>query len=70
MVSAMTTFALRFLPLLLVCVGIVASFVLGANDVSNATGVFILTHLFSLTLAGLIGGLAMAVGALTWGVVS
>lgn len=65
--SALTMFALRFLPLLLVCVGIAASFVLGANDVSNATGVFILTHLFSLTLAGLIGGLAMAVGALTWG---
>jgi len=65
--SRLTVFALRFLPLLLVCVGIAASFVLGANDVSNATGVFILTHLFSLTLAGLIGGVAMAVGALTWG---
>ncbi len=62
-----TLVALRFLPLLLVCVGIGASFVLGANDVSNATGVFILTHLFSFTLAGLIGGIAMAVGALTWG---
>ncbi len=65
--SQLTVFALRFLPLLLVCVGIAASFVLGANDVSNATGVFILTHLFSLTLAGLIGGAAMALGALTWG---
>lgn len=65
--SQLTVFALRFLPLLLVCVGIAASFVLGANDVSNATGVFILTHLFSLTLAGLIGGVAMAVGSLTWG---
>jgi PiT family inorganic phosphate transporter len=65
--SRLTVFALRSLPLLLVCVGIVASFVLGANDVSNATGVFILTHLFSLTLAGLIGGLAMAIGTLTWG---
>jgi PiT family inorganic phosphate transporter len=66
-VSALTVVALRVLPLLLVCVGIAASFVLGANDVSNATGVFILTHLFSLTLAGLIGGLAMAIGTLTWG---
>jgi inorganic phosphate transporter, PiT family len=65
--SRLTIFALRLLPLLLVCVGIAASFVLGANDVSNATGVFILTHLFSLTLAGLIGGVAMAVGTLTWG---
>lgn len=66
-ISALTVAALRVLPLLLVCVGIVASFALGANDVSNATGVFILSHLFSLTLAGLIGGLAMAIGALTWG---
>jgi inorganic phosphate transporter, PiT family len=65
--SHLTVFALRFLPLLLVCVGMAASFVLGANDVSNATGVFILTHLFSLTVAGLIGGVAMAVGTLTWG---
>lgn len=58
---------LRLLPALLVGVGIFASFVLGANDVANATGAFILTHLFSTTIAGLIGGLAMAVGALTWG---
>ena len=64
---ALTALALRVLPLLLVCVGIAASFVLGANDVSNATGVFLLTHLFSFTLAGLIGGVAMAIGALTWG---
>lgn len=66
-VSRLAVFVLHFLPLLLVCVGLAASLVLGANDVSNATGVFILTHLFSLTVAGLIGGLAMAVGALTWG---
>lgn len=62
-----TVLMLRVLPLLLVCVGVAASFVLGANDVSNATGVFILTHLYSLMLAGFIGGVAMAVGALTWG---
>jgi PiT family inorganic phosphate transporter len=66
-ISPLTVAALRFLPMLLVCVGIAASFVLGANDVSNATGVFILTHLFSLTVAGLIGGVAMAIGTLTWG---
>ncbi|HUY75529.1 MAG TPA: inorganic phosphate transporter [Ktedonobacterales bacterium] len=66
--TAQTTLtALRILPALLVAVGVFASFVLGANDVSNATGAFILTHLFSLTIAGLIGGGAMAVGALTWG---
>ncbi len=58
---------LRALPALLVAVGVFASFVLGANDVSNATGAFILTHLFSLMVAGLLGGVAMAVGTLTWG---
>ena len=65
--ARLTLAALRWLPALLVAVGIFASFTLGANDVSNATGAFILTHLFSLTIAGLIGGVAMAVGALTWG---
>ena len=65
--ARLTLAALRWLPALLVAVGIFASFTLGANDVSNATGAFILTHLFSLTVAGLIGGVAMAVGALTWG---
>jgi inorganic phosphate transporter, PiT family len=65
--AAVTLAALRWLPALLVLVGMFASFVLGANDVSNATGAFILTHLFPLTIAGLIGGVAMAVGTLTWG---
>lgn len=64
---SLTLAAIRLLPGLLVLVGIAASFVLGANDVSNATGAFIMTNLFSLTIAGLIGGVAMAVGALTWG---
>lgn len=59
--------ALHLTPTLLVVVGVFASFTLGANDVSNATGAFILTHLFPLMVAGLIGGVAMAVGALTWG---
>ncbi|HEX6819139.1 MAG TPA: anion permease [Ktedonobacterales bacterium] len=65
--GAATRGALRLLPLLLVLVGMFASFVLGANDVSNATGAFILTHQFPLEVAGLIGGIAMAVGSLTWG---
>ena len=65
--TRLTLVCLRLLPTLLVLVGMAASFVLGANDVSNATGAFILTHLFSLTVAGLIGGVAMAVGTLTWG---
>ena len=62
-----TLIALRLLPALLVAVGVFASFVLGANDVANATGALILANLFPLTIAGLIGGLAMAVGTLTWG---
>ncbi|MGH2504456.1 MAG: inorganic phosphate transporter, partial [Ktedonobacterales bacterium] len=59
--------ALRWTPRLLVLVGACASFTLGANDVANATGALILAHQFSLEVAGLIGGVAMAVGALTWG---
>ena len=56
-----------FLPVLLVLVGVGASFVLGANDVSNAIGVWSSINLTSLLIAGLLGGIAMAVGALTWG---
>ncbi len=63
----MTLFLLRWLPALLLAVGVGASFVMGANDVSNATGALIMTDLFSLRVAGLLGGIAIAVGALTWG---
>lgn len=63
----MTLFLLRLLPVLLLAVGVGAAFVMGANDVSNATGALIMTNLFSLRVAGLLGGLAIAVGALTWG---
>ena len=55
------------LPRVLVLVGMVAAFVLGANDVSNAVGVWSAIHLSTQFIAGLAGGLAMAVGALTWG---
>ncbi|MGI8913755.1 MAG: inorganic phosphate transporter [Chloroflexota bacterium] len=55
------------LPRLLVLVGLGAAFVLGANDVSNAVGVWSSIHLGTLFIAGLAGGVAMAVGALTWG---
>jgi PiT family inorganic phosphate transporter len=58
---------LRLLPLLLVAVGVLASFTMGANDVANATGALVLVHLFSTHAAGAIGGAAMFVGALTWG---
>jgi inorganic phosphate transporter, PiT family len=56
-----------FLPRLLVLVGVAAAFVLGANDVSNAVGVWASVHLTSLLVAGLLGGIAMGAGALTWG---
>ncbi|HEX7084446.1 MAG TPA: inorganic phosphate transporter [Gaiellaceae bacterium] len=59
--------ALRLLPLLLVAVGVAASFVMGANDVANATGGLVLAHLFSTRAAGAIGGAAMLAGALLWG---
>lgn len=65
--GSVTRAALRLLPVLLVLVGVFASFVLGANDVANATGAFILTHMFPVTAAGFIGGVAMAAGTLTWG---
>ena len=61
------TAALRIMPRVLVFVGLAASFALGANDVSNAVGVWSSIHLTGYLIAGLAGGLAMAVGALTWG---
>lgn len=54
-------------PWALVTVGIAASFVLGANDVANAVGVWDMVHVGNLMLAGFAGGAAMAIGALTWG---
>lgn len=52
---------------LLVLVGLAASFVLGANDVSNAVGIWTAVHLAGAMVVGLVGGLAMGIGALTWG---
>jgi inorganic phosphate transporter, PiT family len=51
----------------LVAVGAAASFAMGANDVSNATGSFIMTGLFGPMVAGLIGGVGLATGVLLWG---
>lgn len=51
----------------LVIVGGVASLAMGANDVSNATAVFLTTGFSGTLLAGAIGGLGLAVGVLTWG---
>ena len=57
----------RMLAAVLVVVGAAASFTMGANDVSNATGVFLMTHLFGVLTAGVIGGIGLAVGVVTWG---
>jgi inorganic phosphate transporter, PiT family len=51
----------------LVGVGAAASFVMGANDVSNATGGFIMTGLFGPVAAAALGGLGLALGVLFWG---
>lgn len=51
----------------LVTVGAAASFAMGANDVSNATGSFIMTGLFGPMTAALIGGIGLATGVLLWG---
>jgi PiT family inorganic phosphate transporter len=54
-------------PWALVAVGVAASFVLGANDVANAVGVWTMVHVGTPMLAGFAGGAAMAIGAVTWG---
>ena len=51
----------------LVVVGAVAAFAMGANDVSNASGALVGTGTFSPLAAGAIGGAGIAVGVLTWG---
>lgn len=51
----------------LVAVGAIASFAMGANDVSNATGALVGTHTLSPLPAGLVGGAGLALGVLTWG---
>jgi PiT family inorganic phosphate transporter len=51
----------------LVAVGALASFTMGSNDVANATGSLVATRTYSPLVAGLVGGVAIAVGVLTWG---
>jgi PiT family inorganic phosphate transporter len=51
----------------LVVVGGLASLTMGANDVSNATAVFLSVHFTGPLLAGVIGGVGLAAGVLTWG---
>jgi PiT family inorganic phosphate transporter len=51
----------------LVLVGAAASLTMGANDVSNATAVFVSTGFTGPFAAGVVGGLGLALGVLTWG---
>jgi PiT family inorganic phosphate transporter len=51
----------------LVAMGAVAAFAMGANDVSNASGALVGTGTFGPLAAGAVGGAAIAVGVLTWG---
>src|SRR3954468_13610966 len=52
---------------ILVAMGAIAAFAMGANDVSNASGALVGTGTFSPLEAGAVGGAAIAVGVLTWG---
>jgi PiT family inorganic phosphate transporter len=51
----------------LVAVGAAAAFAMGANDVSNASGALVGTHVFGPLAAGAVGGAGIALGVLTWG---
>lgn len=51
----------------LVLVGAGASFVMGGNDVANASGSLVATQVFSPLLAAVVGGGGLAVGVATWG---
>jgi phosphate/sulfate permease len=44
-----------------------AAYTLGANNTGNAVGVFFGLHLMTPIKAGFIGGIAIAIGAVTWG---
>lgn len=56
-----------WLGIALVAVGALASFTMGGNDVANATGALVATRTTSTLVAGLVGGVAIAAGVLTWG---
>jgi phosphate/sulfate permease len=56
--------ALRYLLLAASCY---AAYTLGANNTGNAVGVLYGTKLLTPMKAGFVGGIVMAVGALTWG---
>jgi PiT family inorganic phosphate transporter len=51
----------------LVVVGAAASFVMGSNDVANATGSLVAARVMSPWHSGLVGGAALGVGIIIWG---
>lgn len=51
----------------LVAVGAAASFAMGANDVANASGSFVMTGTLGLVAAAAVGGAGLGLGVLTWG---
>ena len=57
----------KFLGYALVLGCCYAAYTLGANNTGNAVGVFFGLKLMTPMKAGFIGGLVMAIGALTWG---
>lgn len=65
--STSATAARGWLATSLVLVGAAASFTMGSNDVANATGPLVGTHTLGPLAAGLVGGLGLAAGVLTWG---
>ena len=65
--QASATTAGVWLAASLTAVGALASFAMGSNDVANATGSLVGTHTLGPLAAGLVGGLGLAAGVLTWG---
>jgi len=61
------TRAEKSLRWLLLAASCYAAYTLGANNTGNAVGVFYGLHKMSQMQAGLVGGVVMAIGALTWG---
>ncbi len=57
----------RITRLALILLSLWSAFALGANNVANVTGVFVGAGLLRPGAAGLVGGLAMAVGIATYG---
>jgi phosphate/sulfate permease len=57
----------RLLRWFVIIVSVFSALTLGSNDVSNAVSSLAMLHLLTPRMAGLFGGVFMALGALTWG---